>query len=137
MANWIQRLISGIRARAEHVIETFIPSPQGKEEIYEPRERPEPPLTYEVPSEPVEPGDISDVDETSGEFGMDFEEFFDEEETGSNVDDDDFPVIQEGTDTRGPFATREEAEAYADEIPVPTTVGRSSTGLWIVRVDYP
>lgn len=137
MANWLQRLVSGLRARAEHVIETFIPSPRGKEEIAEIRERPEPPVEYEVPPEPVELGDLSDVDETSGESAMDFEGFFDEEEKEVDQDWEGYPIIEPSKDTRGPFLTRDEAEAYADEIPVPTTVGRSPFGLWIVRVDYP
>jgi hypothetical protein len=41
------------------------------------------------------------------------------------------------SERRGPFSTREEAQVYADEIPVPTWVYHDGLGWWWVCVEYP
>jgi len=40
------------------------------------------------------------------------------------------------SDRRGPFATRDEARLYAEEIPVPTWVYQDGLGWWWVCIEY-
>ncbi len=137
MANWFERLVSGVQARIEHTVEVVSGLFKGKPDEPETREVPDKRETAELPRQVYDPDEFQQYDPESSVP----EEFPEEEEVtdfeGLFNEDEEFPIIEESKDTRGPFLTQAEAEAYADEIPVPTTVGRTSYGLWIVRVDYP
>jgi hypothetical protein len=137
MPSGFQKLISGLRTRVSRAVEV----------LFGPHEKPAEPaqertVTELVPEPTLEQllytdDELEFPEETGGppvEEGDELEEIELEEEL---EDLENWEIIEESKNTRGPFATEAEAEAYADEIPVPTTVGKTAYGLFIVRVDYP
>lgn len=137
MANWLERLVSGVQARVEHTVEAITGLFRGKPDDSGTREVPDKQETSEAPRQVYDPDEFDAFEPETGvpEEFPDDEETADEEEFFDEVGQ--FDIIEESKDTRGPFLTQAEAEAYASEIPVPTTVGKTPYGLWIVRVDYP